>query len=260
MDIQNLINSLVAYYKMDDNADDTVVIDSMGNHNGVSVRNTSLMQTTGINGGGLDFSVSNNDWVDCGYNFLFLFQGQFTIAFWFKPVIADPPAYTYPLCGCEDDISANIVAVWMENDVGQDEEFALDFFNVSTGGGGGPALVYYNPPITTGNWYFVCAVQDATKKYLYLNGTLLGSQNGQIAPGMNGLNNFHIGNQAQASNGQVNATYDNFMIFSKALSQDEISYLYNNGNGIDLTAIYPSFIQIGGADKQIGGAITQIGT
>lgn len=73
---------LVAHYKLDDNADSTVVLDSSGNgYHGTSIRNTSLMHTTGKIGGALSFD-GTNDYIDTGNTFNTIFKNDFTVSLW----------------------------------------------------------------------------------------------------------------------------------------------------------------------------------
>jgi hypothetical protein len=52
--------SPVAWWRMDDNAASTVVVDSAGTNTGTSVQNTSAMATNGINRGALAFNGSSD--------------------------------------------------------------------------------------------------------------------------------------------------------------------------------------------------------
>ncbi len=71
------------YYKMNDNANNRVVVDSMGISNGIASRNTNLMHSAEF-GGSLAFSDAICDYVDLGRTFEEVFRKDFSINIWVK--------------------------------------------------------------------------------------------------------------------------------------------------------------------------------
>ena len=99
--------------------------------------------------------------------------------------------------------------------------------------GGGLFLVQDDTgPLLTGVWYFVAVTFDPNvesgKMVLYKNGVQVDDANNvpiQL-PGTTYIGQF-------LTNYNFMGSIDNVMIFDKALSQEEISYLYNNGDGTE---------------------------
>ncbi len=75
--------NLVAHYKMDDNADSTTVVDTIGFSHGTAQRNTSLMHVDGKVGGALEFNYLN-DVVNIGNDLQYVFKDSFTVSMWCK--------------------------------------------------------------------------------------------------------------------------------------------------------------------------------
>ena len=71
-----------AHYLMNDNLGSTVVLDNTGNHNGVSVRNTSLISATGQINLALTFDGAD-DKIDCQSDFIG--TNACTVTAWIKP-------------------------------------------------------------------------------------------------------------------------------------------------------------------------------
>jgi len=95
----------VAYWKMDDNTDNTVVKDEMGTYNGTAQRNTNLMSADGIRGRALRFNGSS-DYVDTGETFQTIFRNSFSVSLWVKPDEGQPLINMYWV-GNRDDSAYN---------------------------------------------------------------------------------------------------------------------------------------------------------
>ncbi|RLG23281.1 hypothetical protein DRN85_09655, partial [Methanosarcinales archaeon] len=75
---------LIGYWAMDDNIDDTIVLDSSGNeYHGTAQYNTSVLHQTGIIDGALDFDGAN-DYINCGNSTDFDITDAITISAWVK--------------------------------------------------------------------------------------------------------------------------------------------------------------------------------
>lgn len=94
---------------------------------------------------------------------------------------------------------------------------------------------------STGSWAHIVAIYDNSKLKLYINnGTPAETTVGSITIDWSGLDarNPMIGaaEQPAASNKCFNGKIDQVAIWSKALTTDEISTLYNSGNGLAYTS------------------------
>ncbi len=79
--------SPIAHYKMNDDADSTTVIDSMGNYNGTATRNTSDLTATGKINEALEFNGTSDKVVATGLNLDV--DSDFSGSLWIYPTGAD---------------------------------------------------------------------------------------------------------------------------------------------------------------------------
>lgn len=224
----NTDNNLVAWYKMDDLADSTVVINERG-IDGTAVRNTSLMHTAGKISGALSFNGST-DYINTNQSFESVFRDSFTVSFWCK--IADGIGST---CGLFSAYSTS----------GTDD--IITIHKASTGIIYG-AFVADEKPITVdsvstffidgqNDYKMITMVASSTDNgtkgnlALYINGELVKQGNSSACIFSNytsvlsptvAVTNLN-GSLSQFFNGQL----DNFMLFNKALSSTEVLDLYN---------------------------------
>lgn len=91
-----------------------------------------------------------------------------------------------------------------------------------------------NGAITTSAWYFIVGVFNAsTIQKIYVNGVEAGTQASPPAAIFSSSANFWIGAQfgITPENNMMNGLVDSAFVFSRALTPDEITYLYNAGAG-----------------------------
>ena len=106
---------------------------------------------------------------------------------------------------------------------------------VATGDTGSFQKVTGTSTISTGTWYFLCGVFDLANGNitLYVNGVSVGSLN-VTASSFVDSDPYRIRIFEFDSSGSGNIRVDEVGIWSKALSADEVSELYNNGAGKSL--------------------------
>ena len=106
---------------------------------------------------------------------------------------------------------------------------------VATGDTGSVQKVTGTSPVSTGTWYFLCSVFDLAngKITLYVNGVAVGSLN-VTSSSLVDANPYRIRIFEFDNSGSGNIRVDEVGIWSKALSADEVSELYNNGAGKSL--------------------------
>ena len=85
---------------------------------------------------------------------------------------------------------------------------------------------------TTNTWYHYVCTYDGSEMKLYLNGTLLGTK---IASLNTTGTNAYIGTAAGSSLNSVNALVDELQIYSGALTQAQVTYLFTVGGPIIIT-------------------------
>ena len=106
---------------------------------------------------------------------------------------------------------------------------------VATGDSGSFQKVTSTSPMSTSTWYFLCGVFDLANGNitLYVNGVSVGSLNVTASSFVN-ANPYRIRICGFDEPGSGNIRVDEVGIWSKALSADEVSELYNNGAGKSL--------------------------
>ena len=231
--MSNLNDYLVAHYKMDDNADSTVVLDSSVNgYNGTSARNTSLMHAAGKIGGALNFN-GTSDYVITNSTFGDVLQNSFTVS---VDVMVD----------MQDDRLHHILG----SDNGNDS--AISFFLQIDATA---KVIYANYQNTTiprqyvitwadcsffksDKWYMITATVEKTSPTtitttIYINGYPHKTLSGSCSMEAEGtFVNLSIGDMYSVLiDGIVGlptkGSLDDVRIYNKALSAAEVQYLYN---------------------------------
>ncbi len=231
-----LAQHLVAYYKLDDNAASTTVLDAKGYSNGTAQRNTNLMHVAGKLGGALSFD-GTSDYINTNNNFQTTFSRDFSIADWFYWDLNNPNIGGY---GVNNSATSSCL-ITIENPYMEPTSFLTELEYLL------PAnknlLLAASGGFTESQWIFwaVTVSQQGGNIVgkLYINGVLQDTQqlNGASMSNWNCGKKFYLGavNVDDSSIAYYdNKTHDNFMIFDKALSQAEVDLLYNGGAGVEL--------------------------
>lgn len=195
----DIISGLVAYWKMDDGSG-TTVKDSSGNgHDGTFVG--SPIWVAGKYGGGLQ---GNNSGFNAAFNFA---PTNFTVAFWIYP---------------------QVLSNW-NNGIGTNGGY-WNGFTICTSAAGevyvGTDIGTRIGPVSNGiyvvnQWIHIVFTYNAGVGTLYKNGVVIASKSGMTAPAT--WNNF-----GYSSTYPLQAILDEVCIYSRALSQDDVTALYSN--------------------------------
>jgi hypothetical protein len=204
----SLTNGQVAYWKFDENTG-TTVNDASGNgYTGTFNGTTGSQWTTGEINYGLSFNGSNN-YVSASWNNL-TGNAARTISAWFKT---------------NNTNSANWVS-W-----GTSSTNYLSQIGIYSGGIG--YLGYNNDltvsaaPYADNNWHHLVVTFDGANMVLYIDGTSKNTGAKTLATGTSGIN---IGRAINGTN-YYTGNLDEVGIWNRALSQGEITALYNRGSG-----------------------------
>lgn len=181
----------------------------------------TLIVQSYIPGYALSFDGSTN-YVNCGGITEFRMQDEFTLSAWVY---------------INEDLSwmqRTIIAKW--------EDYGIREYKMVTYGAGsnyGVQLIYnYNESVTAGGyilpfgeWHHIVGIKTPTQLQIYINGDLNGSiaTSGTVNQGSNPL---LIGQQQERDSRVYNGFIDEVLIFNRALSSDEVSQLYNSGDGL----------------------------
>ena len=212
--------SWIGHWKMNDNDDQNQVDDSSGNDNhGTAQQITSTLHTNSGNppylNGALTFN-GTSDYIDVGE---VIGIGAYTKAAWIKRA--------------EGQFVNNIIsadtfshAFFAPNDIS---------FRLAAGHNGSWLLVQDSVPLAVDTWYFVAVTFDPNvesgKMVLYKNGIEVDDAN-NVPTQLGTSTTTYIGRFE--SGYYFGGEMDNVMVFNRALTAEEIEFLYNEGYGIEI--------------------------
>ncbi|MDP3580776.1 MAG: LamG-like jellyroll fold domain-containing protein [Ignavibacteria bacterium] len=213
---KNLQDKTISYYSLDDIQKDSVVTDFTASaNNGILKKGTKLGK--GILGNGLEFD-GVDDYVQFASSPTFDINAPaVSVSLWAK--LAQLPAeLSGSFCGLFDS-DADQYAIYL--DKGNKE---LRFKVTTTVSAERPGIPEID--LISGQWIHLVGVYDGTAAKIYLNGVLKDSHplTGNVKPGQV----LMLGRNAIVGPVYYKGNLDNIHVFSKALTQDEITDLYQN--------------------------------
>ena len=215
-------DNCIAFFKLNDNAANSIVINEMG-INGVLYNDqnnyTSEQHATGKISGGFYLGGVVSDYITKSPSPI-NGTGSFSLSVWVKTTD----------CG----------VLLQQRDGGAVGQYELVILPDGT--------IYYfdwnTPPpayclqftttrtVNDGVWHHIVFVRNGSNGYIYVDNHLEATDfhapcdiNGQLV--------FCIGKDFRNNGSPFKGTLDNISIFNKALSEDEIAFLWNNGNGTE---------------------------
>jgi hypothetical protein len=206
---------------MNDNAASTVVIDDSGNgKNGTAMQNTSILHTAGKINGALTFN-GTTDYVNVGN---VVGTGAYTKVAWVK---RDAGNYFNNIIS-SDNLSHALYAPSSQS------------FKLSAGHADPYTQVQDPTPLDVNVWYFVAVTFDPAvssgRMVLYKNGQKVSEASSvptQSASTATYIGRFYTGYSFKGA-------IDDVMMFNRALTADEITTLYNQGNGTEVISGSPA--------------------
>ena len=233
----DFIPASVAHYKFEDNTDSNTVLDSSGNdYHGTSIRNTSLMHVAGQIGGALEFDGAA-DYVDTGQAFKSTFQKDFSISVWLEAADGHPATSKNIWGTAIGGVGKNRCNLTLLSNG------RLQFYYIANVILSGSSL---ESPVLLADgqetWHHVvCVVKQSsdvnTTLYIYFDGVLKAEKDiSNIMSGYVNDYNLSLGNTNSAGVPEagfyLDGSLDDFMIFNKALTADEIEALYESVKGV----------------------------
>lgn len=273
---------LVAHYKMNDNADNAVVKDSMCFSNGIYKNGTGIIATSsgasaGKINGALNFDGNpldggTNIHIDTGNPFESVFQNSFSISIWAKPTDGNP-AHSGFFFGISTSVpSLEHDTVWIV--IGSNGSTMMEYTANDN------SAKYYSSSALFSDgqegWHHLIMIADSTIKDEgglcgYFDNTLItphilfkgNTSNVVFADFASTINPF-IGAERLGGEPPCNAyngLIDSVTIWKKALIQSERDYLWNSGNGRE--TLFTEFPELsvamkikGFKDEHSDGAVT----
>lgn len=216
----SLLTGLISYWKFDTN--NSTQPDSHGSNDGTVTGATYT--SSGKIGGAYSYN-GTSDFIDCGNDSSLDLTGDYSISGWFKG----------------HNASSNEIIVSRYNN-GTNRGFALRFtsdekvqlFHTVQGTDEGGLL--YNECISsssyTSDWHhFIATFEVGVGSKLYIDGSLVDSDSTRTDAISAYTQNLFIGKQAGTPL-YYNDDFDECGIWSKVLSTNERTKLYNSGNGL----------------------------
>lgn len=198
----SLNSNLLAYYSFDD----STANDRLGDYNGTI---TGCTNTTGKIGSALDFSGSSQYVTYSGFPHLLNKDTNFTISWW---------AYS--------DANANYYVISRSGEF----EFRLSssspiFYSLSAGA--------TSSALSTGTWTHFVGINNGTHDSIYKNGVLADVEV-HTGSSTNSAYDFKLGVRASGLGGTqyYDGRIDELGIWNRALTQSEVTELYNSGSGV----------------------------
>lgn len=215
----------VAWYKMDDNAANRILVDSsVSAYNATNdVQNTANRKTTGKLRGALYYNGTEHAASQCPALTGALIGRSWTIAYWAQRASTTSQA-----------------AYWMMQRDNGDPYGGYCYMNYSTG------LRWYTGPVLSetqtsanpfefaaGIWVHFAFVRNGTEWKMYRNGVLMIAGVGDDTGTCHAFNLGIVGNDVATIIPTNTRTLDDFRVYDVALASTDVISLYNEGNGLD---------------------------
>jgi hypothetical protein len=216
---------IISYYKLDETSG-TTAYDSLGVNNGFN--NGATINVAGKINTAYDFDGSN-DYVLMDSAFQSGSWSEVSVSAWFyqdsrsdfSPIIYSRGSKTGYLSFLESDDS---------------------FFGFSVAGDVNDRVKVASSTLNIGEWIHAVGTYDGTTMRLYING--LNVANRTVSSTINFTGTSYIGYDPAISTRKFNGKIDEVAIWNRALTNSEISLLYNSGNGLTLPGDFPPSITL----------------
>ena len=213
----------VAQWKMNDNAENTTVIESINSLNSTSQRNTNLMSVAGKINTSLNFN-GTDDYITVALNDLLnIGTSDFALSFWIKTQttslarIINKILNVSPYTGFDVWLEAGSLRYMLADDMGYTSGVFTDFSLVNN------------------NWHHVVLNYDRDDKLTpYVNGSPKTTKD--ISSKQGSINvDIALIIEARCSSflHKLEGMMDDIRIYKRLLTTTEIAALYNNGNGAE---------------------------
>ena len=211
----------VSHWKMNDDAANTTVVDSIGLNNGIAQQNTSILHTTGKINGALTFN-GNSDYIVTSLDMTTVFNvgDPIYISLWFKTTVKDD--FGYLLAGRPGNGPDFYVLV--DSPSGQLRVRLYGGFEAKS------RMLEYD--FDDGNWHHVVWGTDGASSHRLYTDSIL--QSSIPTPGSDNRETaLMLGARSDPAKHFFHGTLDDIRIYDFALDQTQINFLYNDGNGTE---------------------------
>lgn len=215
-----LDTGLISYYKLDESSGNA--IDSVGD-NDLTNNNTVGYAAAKINNGA-DFGTANTNKNFTISSALGTTGGAKSISLWVK-LRTEISSGSYFLFNLREATNSTKTVIFYDYNSGTRQLiFRREKDNV------GADSLTYTITLGTDNWYHLVYTYDTTNIIGYINGVAVGSPTAASGNGTGGANEFKLGSDTSGS--FTSAYMDEVGIWSRALTADEVSQLYNSNRAL----------------------------
>lgn len=222
-----LDTNLISYWKLDESSGNAA--DSVGSNTLTNV-NTVTYGAGKINNGA-DLERGSGQYFTINDNASLSITGDISISMWVKPESAPASGEIYRLCTKWDGGGSQKSWSFYYKDTSGTKALHLEV----SATGSADAGYSIATDLGTGTWkHIICTWVAATSTaYIYIDGVLVGSgATGTITSLFNSTAAFRLGYIDDPGNEYWDGMIDETGIWSRALIADEVTELYNSGNGI----------------------------
>ena len=225
----NDTRNLAAWYKFDDNST-SMLLDSSGNSYNLVNSGSATYDNANykVGTGSISFNNSSSQYVSIPLSlnpYNIWYNNGISISFWFR-YSATPAGTSYNLFsfgdGAVGTIGTNIFRAWLEPVNIIRSQIII---NTSTN-------VFYDIPTayTANSWcHYLWTVSTTGVWSFYINGVYINPVKTQLVPNTT-WTRLYLGRGVWSTNDYPIGNIDDFRIYNRVLSQDEVSILYNGPN------------------------------
>ncbi len=227
----SLCFNTVAWWRMDDNAANTTVKDSVGGFDGTfsdatgdpntdahTTAGASVLTHMGLEFDGVDDSISFGNTV---MNDVLTTGSDWALSFWWKhpdiaPVGADRVISKFSTVGFEMQVLTNEVALFIQAD------------------GGAILLAQFAGTYADGQWHHYVLLRNVTTLEIWRDNVIEETDTNANNVGQIGNSSFFRVGQRDTGGLHARGVMDDMRVFNRALTTNEIEALYNEGKGSGL--------------------------
>jgi len=221
-----LTDNIVAYYKFDESSGNPA--DATGNGYALTNNNTVGFASGKINNGVDTGSSNSNKYLSIAsdYGLNSHQTGVFSVATWIKIATAPSSGNNAAIFGFKDS-SKNQVELTYANASGTLGIYFVLFNGASA------QVINWTQTLTAGTWFHLIWVKNGTTVTLYVNGSSAGDKTITLSNGTSGgTDSAAMFRHPSANASYLSGMLDELAIWSRALTSDERSALYNSGSGL----------------------------
>jgi len=211
---------LVAHYKMNDNAADAVVADSIGTNNGTAQQNTENITVTGKVNTALSF-IAGTDYVGMGDVADLRLTTSGSVGGWVKLGSTSDYQTLLSKIDASSGYSGYMLALRSDSvywTIANDSAYQYEFVPET---------------IATGVWYHAFLTWDGSDIKIYFNGSLTYSAQ-QTVNVDTGANSFWLGrDETDYAAARLTGYLDDIRVYNRAITSEEIAAIYASGSGTE---------------------------